>query len=80
MKKFISIVLVLVMVFSMAAYGGASGSRDEGPSPTDVMDSFLQALKAGDFETAAQYYEGNIDKINFMEDILIFTSERIHTV
>ena len=68
MKKFISIMLVLLMVFSMSACGGASGSNDEGPSPTEVMDSFLKALKAGDLETAAQYYDGNIDKINFMED------------
>ena len=42
MKKVLSIVLVLVMVFSLAACGG--------PKPEDTVKSFCESMKAFDFE------------------------------
>ena len=65
MKKILSLLLITVMVFSMASCGA---KEDQGPSPTVTVDNFLKAIKAQDFETAAQYYEGDISGLGMLQE------------
>ena len=67
MKKILSLLLITLMIFSIASCGGAQEDV-QGPSPTETMDSFLQAIKARDFDTAAQYYEGDIGDLSAIEE------------
>ena len=56
------------MVFSMAACG--KGNDENLLTPTQTLDDFLQALKAQDFETANQYYEGSLENLaSIAEDL-----------
>ena len=70
MKKIFCIIMVVMMVFTMAACGGGSpsGSKEETMSPTDTMNAFLQALKAKDFEKMQEYYEGEAGDLSMLEE------------
>ena len=48
MKKILALLISLMMVFSLTACGG--------PSPTDVSDNFLTAIKNADNEALAECY------------------------
>ena len=68
MKKIICLLLILAMIFSMAACG--KGSDENTLSPSATMDAFLQALKAQDFEAAQQYYEGELTDLSSVAEDL----------
>lgn len=59
MKKTLSIALVLILALSLFACGGSS------PTPTDVTNEFLQAIKDKDNDTIKTVYAGgniNVEK------------------
>ena len=62
MKKFLSLILVLSLAFSLA---GCSGSK-----PDETVTSFCNALKAYDFDTASSYMEDSDDFISPYDDDL----------
>lgn len=55
-KKYVA--LSLALLFTIITFTGC------GKSPTEVTTAYLDALKAQDFKTAAQYYDGDISKLD----------------
>ncbi|SCK01998.1 Uncharacterised protein [uncultured Eubacterium sp.] len=55
MKKIVTLILAFVICFALVSCGS--------PSPTDVTDSFLKAVKAQDAEEMAKVYAGDDFKV-----------------
>lgn len=55
MKKIVTLILAFVICFAFVSCGS--------PSPTDVTDSFLKAVKAQDAEEMAKVYAGDDFKV-----------------
>ena len=71
MKKIFCIIMVIVMALSLASCGGSAAEPEEtapAMSPTETVDSFLTAFKAGDFEGAKEFYEGSADDLSMIEE------------
>ena len=68
MKKILSVLLIIVLALSLSSCGSAAPEDDNGMTPTDTMDAFLRALKARDFDTLQEYYEGEIGDLDLLEE------------
>ena len=66
-KKFISILLVISLIFVLSACGGAQSGTAEPDepeeTPTMALDSMLQAIQDLDFEEAQKYYAGDMGSV-----------------
>ena len=74
MKKIFCILLIIAMVFTMAACGKNTPQQVSDPveeimSPTQTLDAFLKAFKARDTEALNEYYEGEADELVILEDL-----------
>ena len=73
MKKIFCILLIVAMVFSMAACGNKPSAQntdeEEIMSPTQTLDAFLKAFKARDADKLNEFYEGESDDLIFWKDL-----------
>ena len=60
MKKFLSLLVVLALCFTLFSCGN-------NPSPKDVANSYLSAIKAGDTEKLSKLYAGDVSDVSFDE-------------
>lgn len=61
MKKLLLPIMVLLLASVLSACGG--------PSPTEVTNSFMTAIKAADTDAISQLYAGEIDDIDFQDGV-----------
>ncbi|MBO5994810.1 MAG: hypothetical protein J6Q41_04800 [Firmicutes bacterium] len=73
MKKIFCILLIIAMIFTMAACGNKGPTQvpeeEEIMSPTNTLDAFLKAFKARDVDELNEYYEGESDDLIFWKDM-----------
>ena len=73
MKKIFCILLIVAMVFTMAACGNKPSAQntdeEEIMSPTQTLDAFLKAFKARDADKLNEFYEGEADDLIFWKDL-----------
>ena len=73
MKKIFCILLIVAMVFTMAACGNKPSAQntdeEEIMSPTQTLDAFLKAFKARDADKLNEFYEGESDDLIFWKDL-----------
>ena len=73
MKKIFCILLIVAMVFTMAACGNKPSAQntdeEEIMSPTQTLDAFLKAFKARDAHKLNEFYEGESDDLIFWKDL-----------
>ena len=73
MKKIFCILLIVAMVFTMAACGNKPSAQntdeEEIMSPTQTLDAFLKAFKARDVDKLNEFYEGEADDLIFWKDL-----------
>lgn len=73
MKKIFCILLIVAMVFTMAACGNKPSvqntDEEEIMSPTQTLDAFLKAFKARDADKLNEFYEGESDDLIFWKDL-----------
>ena len=73
MKKIFCILLIVAMVFTMAACGSKPSAQntdeEEIMSPTQTLDAFLKAFKARDADKLNEFYEGESDDLIFWKDL-----------
>ena len=68
MKKYISLLLVFVLIFTFVSCGSSNSSEGSDLTPTETLDAFIQALKAKDFDTLQKYYEGEIGDLSMLQE------------
>ena len=61
MKKFLAITFVIVLSIFTASCGSE-------PSPSDVVNDYLKAVKAQDAETMSKIYEGDVSDVSITSD------------
>ena len=73
MKKIFCILLIVAMVFTMAACGNKPSAQntdeEEIMSPTQTLDAFLKAFQARDVDKLNEFYEGEADDLIFWKDL-----------
>jgi len=70
-RKFFALSLIIVMVFTLASCGGAqTPAEPEEPeaTPTMALDTMLKSIQDLDFETAQQYYSGDMGSLEGMSE------------
>jgi hypothetical protein len=70
-RKFFALSLIIVMVFTLASCGGAqTPAEPEEPedTPTMALDTMLKSIQNLDFETAQQYYSGDMGSLEGMSE------------
>ncbi len=70
-RKFFALSLIIVMAFTLASCGGAqTPAEPEEPevTPTMALDTMLKSIQALDFETAQQYYSGDMGSLEGMSE------------
>jgi hypothetical protein len=70
-RKFFALSLIIVMAFTLASCGGAqTPAEPEEPedTPTMALDTMLKSIQNLDFETAQQYYSGDMGSLEGMSE------------
>ncbi|MBQ2305578.1 MAG: DUF5105 domain-containing protein [Firmicutes bacterium] len=70
-RKFFALSLIIVMAFTLASCGGAqTPAEPEEPedTPTMALDTMLKSIQDLDFETAQQYYSGDMGSLEGMSE------------
>ena len=70
-RKFFALSLIIVMAFTLASCGGAqTPAEPEEPedTPTMALDTMLKSVQDLDFETAQQYYSGDMGSLEGMSE------------
>lgn len=70
-RKFFALCLIIVMAFTLASCGGAqTPAEPEEPedTPTMALDTMLKSIQNLDFETAQQYYSGDMGSLEGMSE------------
>ena len=77
-RKFFAILMVITLLFTFTACGTkpAEEPAEPEPSPSMALDSMLKAIQNLDFETAQQYYLGDMGSLeSFSDDSASITGE-----
>jgi hypothetical protein len=70
-RKFFALSLIIVLAFTLASCGGAqTPAEPEEPedTPTMALDTMLKSIQNLDFETAQQYYSGDMGSLEGMSE------------
>ncbi|MBQ7703107.1 MAG: hypothetical protein IJT40_01900 [Firmicutes bacterium] len=69
-RKFFTIILLIALLFTFASCGSkpAPSPEEAEPTPSIALDSMLKAIQDLDFETAQQYYLGDMGSVENLSE------------
>ena len=79
-RRIIAILLIFALLFTMTACGSkpADEPAEPEPSPSMALDSMLKAIQDLDFETAQQYYLGDMGSLEGLTESSSGTDEVVN--